>query len=86
MERKSIPFLLILAATAAACSRLIFFLIADPQGPNLLVVAGMAAGLFALSLAAWFTKPLALATGPQRVAAVLPVQIMLAVAAYILLR
>ncbi len=81
-----LPFLLILAVTAAACSRLIFFLIEDPEGPNLLVVMGMAAILFVLSLAAWFSKPLALATGLQRVAAVLPVQIMLAVAAYILLR
>lgn len=86
MDRKSLPFLLILALTAALCSRLIFFLIADPEGPNLLVVTGLAAVLFVVSLAAWFSRPLAFATGLQRVAAVLPVQIMLAVAAYILLR
>lgn len=43
--------LLILGLTSLALSRANFFLIKDPEGPNLLVVAGFAAILFVLSLA-----------------------------------
>lgn len=42
--------LLILAITALICSRALFFFINDPEGPNLVVVIGMALILYFLSL------------------------------------
>ena len=48
--------LLILGITAISLSRLMFFLFDDPEGPNLLVVIGMAAALYLLSLAAYFSQ------------------------------
>jgi hypothetical protein len=48
--------LLILAATAIVCSRLLFFFFNDPEGPNLLVVMGMAAIVYVVSLAAYVFK------------------------------
>jgi hypothetical protein len=45
--------LLILGITAIACSRLLFFIFNDPEGPNLLVVIGMAAIIYFLSLAGY---------------------------------
>jgi hypothetical protein len=77
---------LILLLTAFACSRLIFFMIDDPEGPNLLVVTAMAVILYALSLAAWFSRPLASLAGFQRIAAVILIQLALSAGFTVLLR
>jgi D-alanyl-D-alanine carboxypeptidase len=46
--------LLILGATSSLFSRLMFLLFNDPEGPNLLIVTGMAVIVFLLSLAVYF--------------------------------
>ena len=43
-------YLLILGITAIVCSRSLFFFFDDPEGPNLLVVAVVAAVLYGVSL------------------------------------
>ncbi len=45
--------LLILGITAIMCSRIMFALFNDPEGPNLLIVIGMALILYVLSLATY---------------------------------
>ena len=45
--------LLLLGITALACSRTLFFLFHDPEGPNLLVVTVLALILYVASLIAW---------------------------------
>lgn len=40
-------------ATAMVCSRLFFFFLDDAEGPNSLVVAGLALAIFLLSLIAY---------------------------------
>jgi hypothetical protein len=42
--------LIILAITSLICSRAMFAFFNDPEGPNLLIVVGMAAILFVISL------------------------------------
>lgn len=42
--------LLILGVTSIACSRVLFLFFNDPEGPNLLVVMGMAAIVYLASL------------------------------------
>ncbi|MBS1532141.1 MAG: hypothetical protein JSU01_17700 [Bacteroidetes bacterium] len=49
--------LIILAATAIICSRLLFFFFRDPEGPNLLIVAGLALVVYILSLLAYLFGP-----------------------------
>jgi hypothetical protein len=38
--------LIIVALIAIACSKIVFFLINDPEGPNLLIVIGLAVIIF----------------------------------------
>lgn len=45
--------LLLLGITALGCSRTLFFLFHDPEGPNLLVVTVLAVILYVPSLLAW---------------------------------
>jgi hypothetical protein len=45
--------LLLLGITAVACSRTLFFLFHDPEGPNLLIVTVLAMLLFVASFIAW---------------------------------
>jgi len=45
--------LLLLGITAFACSRTLFFLFHDPEGPNLLVVSVLAMILYIASFIAW---------------------------------
>jgi hypothetical protein len=46
--------LLILTVTALVCSRIMFALFNDPEGPNLLIVTGAALFIGLVSLAAYF--------------------------------
>lgn len=56
-KQKKIP-LLILAVTSLFCSRTMFYFFDDPEGPNLLVVTGMAVIIYFLSLAIRVFHPL----------------------------
>jgi hypothetical protein len=49
--------LLILGVTALICSSALFKFFNDPEGPNLLVVVGMALILYLLSLLVYLFKP-----------------------------
>jgi hypothetical protein len=45
--------LLLLGVTALACSRTLFFLFHDPEGPNLLIVTVLAVILYVASFIVW---------------------------------
>jgi hypothetical protein len=49
--------LLLLVITAFACSRTLFFLFHDPEGPNLLIVTVLALLLYGASFIAWLFIP-----------------------------
>ena len=49
--------LVLLAITSLVFSRILFFFFHDPEGPNLLVVVGMAAILYVVSLMAHLFYP-----------------------------
>lgn len=49
--------LLILGTTSIACSRIMFLFFNDPEGPNLLVVMGMAVIIYFLSLVIYLFNP-----------------------------
>lgn len=55
--------LLVLAITAAICSRAMFAFFHDPEGPNLLVVTGMAAVIYIFSAIFYLSKALPALTG-----------------------
>jgi len=79
--------LLILAMTALACSRAMFALFDDPEGPNLLVVIGMAAVIYLLSSAVYLSKRLSRRLqGFKRSSAAIFIQIFVAAAFYLGLR
>jgi hypothetical protein len=78
--------LLVLAATALACSRAMFAFFDDPEGPNLLVVVVMAAVIYAVSLAAYLSKFFPSLAGFQRSAVAVFLQIFVATGFYVLLR
>ena len=48
---------MILGATAIVCSRTLFFFFNDTEGPNLLIVGGLATAIFLLSFAAYVFLP-----------------------------
>ncbi len=52
--------LIILGATAIICSRLLFFLFNDPEGPDLLIVVGLAMAFYFLSVAIYTFTPAAI--------------------------
>jgi len=78
--------LLILAMTAAACSRMMFALFHDPEGPNLLVVMVMAAVIYLMSLAVYVSKLFPSLTGFKRSSAAIFLQILIATGFYLGLR
>lgn len=45
--------LLLLLLTAFVCSRLLFFFIDDPEGPNLLIVTVLASILYSAAFTVW---------------------------------
>ena len=49
--------LLLLLITAFLCSRALFFLFRDPEGPNLLIVTVLALILYSASFIAWRCIP-----------------------------
>jgi hypothetical protein len=78
--------LLVLAITAAACSRIMFAMIEDPEGPNLLVVTVMGAVIFLPSFALYRSKLVPSLTGLIRMAAAILIQIVIMTGFYFALR
>ena len=54
--------LLLLGITALVCSRTLFFLFHDPEGPNLLIVTVLAVILYVTSFIVWRFIPATTAT------------------------
>ncbi|HEY8949959.1 MAG TPA: hypothetical protein VIM56_13830 [Rhizomicrobium sp.] len=78
--------LLVLAVTALACSRAMFAVFDDPEGPNLLVVVVMAAVITVISLAAYLSNFFPSLTGFKRSAAAVFIQMFVATGFTVLLR
>ncbi len=77
---------IILVVTALLFSRLVFFLFADPEGPNLLVVSGLAAILFGGSLLVnYFHSSMWLVRGKTRLIIAIVAQFLIASVAYLVL-
>jgi hypothetical protein len=51
------PSLLVLGITALVCSRTLFFLFHDPEGPNLLIVSVLGVILYVASFIVWSYIP-----------------------------
>lgn len=75
--------LLILGITALALSRVTFSLFNDPEGPNLLIVVGLALILYLLSLTAYaFNSSI---TGLKRLVLAISIQALFAAGFYLFL-
>lgn len=72
--------LLILAVTSLICSRAMFALFDDPEGPNLLIVVVMALVLYFVSLSAYSFK--FSATGLKRLLLAILIQVIVATGLY----
>ena len=84
--RSSAISLLILAITAIACSRGMFAFFHDPEGPNLLVVSGMAAVIYLISSTIYLSNFSSSLTGVKRTSATIFIQIFVATGFYFGLR
>ena len=69
-----------------ACSRAMFAFFHDPEGPNLLVVTGMAAILYLISLALYLSNLFPSLAGIKRGSAAIFIQIFVAIGFYLGLR
>jgi len=78
--------LVILAITSIASAKAIFTLINDPEGPNLLVVVGLAAVNYIVASAIYRSKLTSALTVPARLAASVGFQICVSGGFYLLLR
>ncbi len=78
--------LLILAITAVASSRVMFAFFHDPEGPNVLMVTGMAIVIYVISSAVYLSNLSASLTGFKRSSATIFIQIFVATAFYLALR
>lgn len=78
--------LLILAITAGICSRTMFALFNDPEGPNLLVVTVMAAIIYLVSSVIYLSNIYPSLAGFKRTAATIFIQILVATGFYLGLR
>lgn len=78
--------LVLLLITAFASSRLMFALINDPEGPNLLVVTVMAAVIYLMSSAIYLSNVYPSLTGFKRSSAAIFIQIFIATCFYLGLR
>jgi hypothetical protein len=70
-----------LGATAIICSRLLFFFFNDPEGPNLLIVMGLAMAVFFLSSAIYIFGPSEI-KGLKRLSAVICIQLLSVIGLY----
>lgn len=74
--------LLILGLTAIVASRVLFSFFNDPEGPNLLVVMGMAVVVYLLSLAVYLYFPSTKLTGITRLLLAIFAQILIVAGFY----
>jgi hypothetical protein len=77
--------LMILAATAIICSRGLFLFFNDPEGPNLLIVAGLALPVYLLSSTAYIFSPFNV-SGIKRLSATICIQILLVISLYLCMK
>ncbi len=76
--------LIILGATALVCSRIMFALFNDPEGPNLLIVVVVAAIVYGLSLGvSSFFPPV---TGHKKLLLTVATQIIIVTGSYFFLK
>lgn len=73
--------LIILAVTALICSRILFFLFNDAEGPNLLIVAGLALVIYIFSSVVYIFSPFKM-NGLKRLSATVCIQILSVVGLY----
>ncbi len=73
--------LIILAVTALVCSRVLFVFFNDPEGPNLLIIIGLAAAIYLLSWIVYVFGPLRI-NGFTRLAVVICIQVLLVIGLY----
>ena len=81
--------LIISGVTALVCSRTLFLFFDDPEGPNLLVVVGMAGIIYFLAFAIYSFLPLSLTsiqTDTRKLALVIFIQIAIVVVFYFCLK
>lgn len=83
--KSKIISLAILAATSLICSRALFFFFDDPQGPNVLVVSGLAMIILFISALAYLFVPFKL-TGIKRLALIVCIQILSVGVLYFLMK
>jgi hypothetical protein len=72
---------MILGASAVICSRMLFFFFNDPEGPNLLIVVGLAVVIYFLSFAAYVFIPSQM-TGLQRLSVAICIQLLSVIGLY----
>jgi len=77
--------LIMLAATAIICSRMLFVFFNDPEGPNLLIVAGLSLAVYLLSSASYIFIPSKI-NGIKRLSAVICIQILAVIVLYFCMR
>ena len=77
---------LLLAITAFACARAVFVFIADPEGPNLLVVTVLGVIFFLVSAGFYVSRLLPALAGIGRAAAALVLQAAIATGLALMLR
>ena len=78
--------LLLLGITAIACSRALFSLFNDPEGPNLLIVMGMAVIIYAVSFAAYTYHPSTKQDSLKKFLRAIFIQILLVIGFYFFLK
>ena len=66
------------------CSRVLFALFDDPEGPNVLIVVGMALLLYAVSVVTYMRIPQVM--GTRRVLLAILTQVLVVVVSYLALR
>lgn len=77
---------LMLAVPAVLCSRTVFALFHDPEGPNVLVVIMLATVIYLVAAAAYLSNLLPSLTGFKRGLAAVFVQIVVATSIFLILR
>jgi len=78
--------LLILAVTAVASSRAVFAFFHDPEGPNLIVVIGLAAFIYLLCLVFYLSNAVRMLTSLRRLLFAIFIQIIGAIGFYLIMR
>ena len=84
-KSKAAP-LLLLATTAVASSRAVFVFFRDPEGPNLVVVIGLAAIIYLVSLPIYLSNAIRTFTSLKRLIVAITIQVLVATGLWFVLR